>query len=131
MNSLHLLQCLLNKLLREEFTECIENDTIADAEEEMERCWNNTIRWDGEERRMSAIHGMFISWLTIARGFSEAVEGNDADGARMRGSGSHETEDGVDEWPVTIEKSSFRVNEMLKECEDMRENSGVALEGCE
>jgi hypothetical protein len=35
---------------------------------------------------MGAINRMFITWLTMARGFGEAIERDDADGAGMRGS---------------------------------------------
>jgi len=49
MDGFHLLQCLLDEFLREEFAECIEDDAIADAEEEVERSGHDALRWDREE----------------------------------------------------------------------------------
>ena len=48
MDGFDRLQGLLDQLLREEFTEGLENDAVADAEEEMERSWYDAIRIDGE-----------------------------------------------------------------------------------
>ena len=113
MDGFHLLQSLLDELLAQQLREHIENDAIADAEEEMERSWNDVIRIDGEERSVSAIDGMFITWLAVTRGFSEAVEGDDADGTRVCGRRRHKTKDTINEWPIAIDKGSQRVDKML------------------
>jgi hypothetical protein len=52
----------------------------------MEWCWYDAIRIDGQKRSVGGIDGMFITRLAIARGFGEAIERDDADGAGMRGS---------------------------------------------
>ena len=51
---------------------------------------DNAIGIDGEKRSMRVVDGVFIARLAIARGLREAVERDDADGARMRGRRRHE-----------------------------------------
>ena len=75
MNCLHLLQRLLDELFAKQLAECIENDTIADAQEEVERCQYDALRIDGEETRMGVIDGVTVGRGAIARGLREAVEG--------------------------------------------------------
>ena len=72
---------------------------------------------------MSTIDGMWITWLTIARGFGEAIQGDDADRTGMRSGGRHETEYAIDEWPIAVEKCIASVDQMLKNGPDMREGS--------
>ena len=52
VDRLHSLQRLFDQLLREEFAESIEDNAIADAEEEVEWCGDDAIRVDGEKRPM-------------------------------------------------------------------------------
>ena len=69
--------------LAQQLTEHIENDAIGDAKEEMEWCWNDAIRGDGEERGMSAIDGMLVCWSAITSCFGETVVSDDADRTGM------------------------------------------------
>ena len=48
-------QSLLDQLLREEFAEYIEDDAIADTEEEVEWCGDDALGREGEERRVLGI----------------------------------------------------------------------------
>lgn len=123
MDGCDALQCRLDTLLAQQFAECIENDAIADAEEEMERSGNDALRWDGQKRLMCAIDGMLVCRSAVARGGEEVLVRNDADGARVSSRWSHEAKDSIDEWPVTIEEGTFGVNEMLQYCPDVRKGS--------
>jgi len=73
MDGSHLRESLLNELLREEFAEGIQDDAIADAEEEVEWCRHDALGIDGEERRMSAIDGMLVCRSAVARGGEKAL----------------------------------------------------------
>jgi hypothetical protein len=74
---------------------------------------------------------VLVCGSAIARGLCEAVVRNDADGARVSGGGRHEAENGIDEWPVTIEESSASVDGVLQDGEDVREGSRIACERSE
>jgi hypothetical protein len=49
----------------------------------------------------------------------------------MRGRGSHEAENSVNEAPIAIEESAMDVDEMLQHGPDVRESSGLAHERCQ
>ena len=66
-------ECRLQTFLTEQLAECIEDDAIADAEEEVEGCGYDALRRDGEERLMCTIEGMFVCWSAIARGVEEVL----------------------------------------------------------
>src|SRR5680860_1816797 len=70
----------LHMLLAQQLAECIQNDAIADAEEEMERSGHDALRRDREQWTVRAIYGMAISGGAIARGVEEIVLADDADG---------------------------------------------------
>ena len=48
MHGFDRLQCLLDQWLAQQLAECIKDDAIADAEEEMEWSRNNALGRDGE-----------------------------------------------------------------------------------
>ena len=104
MDRCDLLQRLFDMFLAQQLAEHIENDAIGDAKEEMEWSWDDAIRGDGEESRMSAIDGMLVCCGAVTSCFGEAIVIDDADGAGMSGRRSHEAEQTVDEWPVAIEE---------------------------
>ena len=130
MYCFYILQCLLDQFFGEEFTECIEDDSITDTEEEMKRGRNDTIRIDGEERRMSAIDGMLVCRSAITRGGEEILMRDDADWTWVCSSRSHEAEYGIDEAPITVEEGSAFVYQVLQHLPYVMESSGVASEWC-
>ena len=60
--------------------------------------------------------------------FEQALLRDDADGAWVSGGRGHEAEHSVNEAPITVEKSSASIDEMLQHGPDVREGSRVALE---
>jgi hypothetical protein len=78
-----------------------------------------------------AVEGVAVARSAVARGGEEALVRNDADGAWMSGRGSHEAENGIDEWPIAIEEGTASVDEMLQQGEDVREGSRVTGEWSE
>ena len=63
----------LQTLLAEQLTECVDDDAIADAEEDVEGCWYDALRRDGEERLMRTIDGMPVSRSAITSGVEEVL----------------------------------------------------------
>src|SRR5680860_909012 len=118
----------LHTLLAQQLTEGIEDDAVADAEEEMERSRYDTLGWNGEECLLAYGTRVLVCWSAIARGGEKALVRDDADGARVSGRGSHEAEHCIDEWPVAIEEGGACVYEMLQHGPDVREGSGVTHE---
>ena len=104
MDGSDMLQRLLDELFAQQFAERIEDDAVADAEEEMERSGNDALWVDGEERRVVWVQGMAIARSAVARGGSEAFVRDDADGTGMSGGRSHEAQYCIDEGPVAIEE---------------------------
>jgi len=49
------LQCLLDKLLAQQLAECIEDDAIADAEEQMQRSGNDALWTDGKKSMLPSL----------------------------------------------------------------------------
>ena len=128
VNSSDGFQCRLDSLLAQQLAERIEDDAIADTEEEMEGSGHDALRMDGEERRVSAIEGMLVCWSAVARGGEETALTHDADRARVSGRRRHEAEHRVDEAPVAVEEGGASVNEMLQHSPDVREGSRFAHE---
>jgi hypothetical protein len=94
----------------------------------VERSRHDALRRDGEERLMRAIERMLVRRSAVTRGVEEVLVGDDADGAWMSGTRSHEAEDSIEEAPVAIEKGCACADEMLQDGPDMREGSRVAGE---
>ena len=91
------LQRCLEALLAQQLAECVENDAIADAEEEMERSRHDALRRDGEEWLLVSGARVFVVCIAIASSFDEAALLDNADGAGMSGGRGHEAEGGVEE----------------------------------
>lgn len=128
MDGRHLLESVLDEFLAQQLAERIENNAVANAEEEVERSGHDALWRNGQEGTLLWVMGVAVCWSAVARGVEEIGLQNDADGTRMRGGWSHETEDSVDEGPVTIEKGAVMVDEMLQHGPDVRKSSGVADE---
>ncbi len=109
-----LFQSLLDEFLPQQFAECIEDDAVADAKEEVERSRNDALTVDGEEAIVAAVAGVRVLRLAILCAAEQIVRGDAADGAWMRGGGILETQHGVDEWPVAIEKGLHHIDDALQ-----------------
>ena len=131
MNRRDGLKSLLHQLLAEEFTECIEDDAIADTKEKMKRGRHDALWVDGEERRVIAVEGVAIASSAVARGGEEALVRDDADGTGMSGGWSHEAKNRVDERPVAVEESPASVDDMLQHGKDVTKGGRVTGEGSE
>ena len=103
------LQRRLDTLLPQQLAECVQDDAIADAEEEVEWSGDDALGRDGEERAVSAVEGMLVCWSAIAGGGEEAGLADDADRAWMSGRGGHETENSIEEAPVAVEEGRWDV----------------------
>ena len=73
MHSRDALQRRLNALFAQQLAERVEDDAIADAEEEMEWCGDDALRLDGEEWTVGAIDGMFVCRSAITWGMEEVL----------------------------------------------------------
>jgi hypothetical protein len=56
----------LHTLLAQQLAEGVEDDAIADAEEEMEWSGNDALGWDGEERLLACSAGVLVSRSAVA-----------------------------------------------------------------
>jgi len=74
-------------LLAQQLAECIEDDSIADAEEEMKRSRNDALGWDSEQGTLVWMEGVTVSRSAIARGVEVVAVRDDADGTRVSGRG--------------------------------------------
>lgn len=125
------LQRCFDALFAQQFAECIEDDAIANAKEEVERSRHDVLRRDREERRMSAINGMFVCRSAITRRVEEIVLADNANGTRVSGRWSHEAEHSINKAPVTVEEGAFGVDEILQHSPDVWEGSRFAFEWCQ
>ena len=119
------LQSFLHVLLAQQLAECIEDDAIADAEEDVQWSGDDSIRCDDEEGRLMRVEGMFVSRKAIASRAEEAGIGDDADWTWMLGVGILQSQDDIEEQPVAIEKGVASVVEMLQHGPDVRKGSRV------
>jgi len=124
-------KCRLHTFLAQQLTERIQNDAVADAEEEVERSRYDALGRDAQKGLMRAIDGMLVCRSAMARRREEIVLGNNADGARVSGRRRHEAEDCVDKAPVTVEEGCTSVDEMLQHSPDVRERGGIAGKWCQ
>ena len=99
------LQGRFYSLLAQQLAERVEDDAIADAEEEVEWRRHDALGRDGEQRLLAHSPRVLVCGSAIASGGEEAFVRDDADGAGMRGRWRHEAQHCVDEWPVAVEKS--------------------------
>ena len=115
MDGSNALQRRLHALLAQQLAECIEDDAIADTEEEVEGSGNDALGRDGEERLLACRMRVLVCWSAVARGGEEIVPADDADGAGMRGGGGHEAKHCVEEAPVAVEEGTASVDKVLQD----------------
>ena len=82
-------QSRLDVLFAQQLAECIENDSIADAEEQMKRSRHDAFGRDSEEGTLVWMEGVTVSRCAIARGVEVVVVRDDADRTAVRSRRSH------------------------------------------
>jgi hypothetical protein len=67
------LQRCLEALFAQQLAECIQNDAIADAEEQVERSRHDALGRNSEERRVCAIEGVSVCRSAITSGVEKVL----------------------------------------------------------